>query len=94
MTAFLIVGFLAIQLDKELPNADEIKSIELKIPLRIYTSEGLLISEFGEERRKPLEVGNAPQVLVDAILAAEDDSFFVHNGIDFKGLIRAALSNF
>ena len=94
MTAFLIVGFLAIQLDKELPNADEIKSIELKIPLRIYTSEGLLISEFGEERRKPLEVSNTPQVLVDAVLAAEDDSFFEHNGIDFKGLIRAALSNF
>ena len=94
MAAFLIVGFLAIQLDKELPNAEAIKSIELKIPLRIYTSEGLLISEFGEERRKPLEVSNAPQVLIDAVLAAEDDSFFKHNGIDFKGLIRAALSNF
>ena len=94
MAAFLIIGFLAIQLNNELPDASSIKSIELKIPLRIYTSEGLLISEFGDERRKPLDVDNAPQVLIDAVLAAEDASFFKHNGIDFKGLIRAALSNF
>jgi len=94
MAAFLIAGFLAAQLNNELPDTDSIKNIELKIPLRIYTSEGLLISEFGDERRKPLEINSTPQVLIDAVLAAEDASFFKHNGIDFKGLIRAALSNY
>lgn len=94
MAGFLAIGFLAIQLNNELPSADSISNIELKIPLRIYTSEGLLVSEFGDERRKPLNINDTPQVLINAVLAAEDDSFFDHHGIDFKGLIRAAVSNF
>ena len=94
MASFLIIGFLALGIKSELPSAENIKNIELKIPLRVYSSEGLLISEFGNERRKPLIFEDTPQILIDSVLAAEDDSFFNHSGIDIKGLIRAAFSNF
>ena len=94
MSAFIIFGCLVLLLDSELPDDETIQNIELKIPLRVYTSEGLLISEFGDERRNPLEINDFPQQLINSILAAEDDAFFEHNGIDLKGLIRAAIRNF
>ena len=94
MSAFLIVGSLILQLNNKLPDEQTIREIQLKIPLRVYTSEGLLISEFGDERRNPLEIEAFPQALINAVLSSEDDSFFEHNGIDLKGLVRAALRNF
>ena len=94
MAGLLVVGFLAIQLNTELPDAQEIKSIELKVPLRVYSAENLLISEFGNERRRPIDINDVPPLLIKAILAAEDDGFYEHQGIDFKGLFRAAISNF
>jgi penicillin-binding protein 1A len=68
-----------------------LKSIELQIPLRIYTENGQLISEFGEQRRRPLEYSEIPQQFIHALIAAEDDRFFHHNGVDLKGLTRAAI---
>ena len=65
--------------------------IELQIPLRIYTEDGQLISEFGEQRRRPLEYNEIPKQFVHALIAAEDDRFFQHNGVDLKGLTRAAI---
>jgi len=94
MIGLLTVGFLIIQLNTQLPNAQSIRDVELKIPLRVYSADKLLISEFGNERRKPLEYGNFPKTLIDAVLSSEDAGFFEHSGIDFSGLIRAALSNF
>lgn len=93
MSVFIIVGSLVLLLNQELPDDQTIQNIELKIPLRVYTSEGLLISEFGDERRNPLEINAFPQKLIDAVLASEDDAFFKHKGIDLKGLVRAALRN-
>jgi len=94
MVAFITVGFLAVGLNSELPNAQKIKNIELKVPLRIYSSEGLLISEFGDERRKPVDIKDIPEILTHAVLSAEDDKFFQHRGIDLKGIVRAAIRNF
>jgi penicillin-binding protein 1A len=94
MLGFVIAGFLVVQFSRELPNAQSIRGIELKIPLRVYSADKLLISEFGDERRKPIDYKDTPQRLIDSVLASEDDGFFEHGGVDFRGLFRAALSNF
>lgn len=93
MAGFVVVGFLILLFSKELPDAQQIRDIELEIPLRVYSADNLLISEFGNERRKPIPYAQTPQLLIDAVLASEDDGFFEHSGIDIKGLIRAAISN-
>lgn len=93
MVGFLVVCFIVLLFSKELPDAQQIRNIELEIPLRVYSADELLISEFGNERRKPIPYAETPQLLIDAVLASEDDGFFEHGGIDIRGLIRAALSN-
>ena len=94
MVGFICAGYLIIQTNATLPDAQSIKAVELKVPLRVYSSEGLLISEFGDERRKPTAIEDIPQALIDSVLASEDDGFYDHGGIDLMGLFRAALSNF
>jgi len=94
MLAFISAGFLIIQTNANLPNAQNIKNVRLKVPLRVYSADGLLISEFGNERRKPIAIEYFPQGLIDAVLASEDDNFYDHRGIDISGLFRAAISNF
>ena len=93
MVGFICAGYLIIQTNATLPDAQSIKGVELKVPLRVYSSEGHLISEFGDERRKPTSIEDIPQALIDAVLASEDDGFYEHSGIDITGLFRAALSN-
>ena len=91
----LVVGtFAVLQFSNGLPNASKIREIELKVPLRVYSADGILISEFGNERRIPIDFTDSPKGLIDAVLASEDDNFFNHYGIDALGLIRAALANF
>ena len=76
-----------------LPTVDEIRKIPLNIPLRIYSSDNKLIGEYGDERRIPITTDQAPALLIDSILVSEDDRFYHHTGVDFPGLIRAAISN-
>ena len=83
-----------LQFSQGLPDAAGIRQIELKVPLRVYSADGLLISEFGNERRIPIDYEDTPKALVNAILASEDDNFFNHLGIDLLGLVRATLANF
>ncbi len=94
MLGFIVAGFLIVQFSQELPDAESIQGVQLKVPLRVYSADNLLISEFGDERRKPIAFEDTPQSLVDAVLASEDDGFYEHSGVDFKGLFRAAISNF
>lgn len=94
MGGLIIGGFLVVQLSKQLPDAQSIKNIQLKVPLRVYSADGFLISEFGNERRRPIAIDDAPQELINAVLAAEDDAFYQHQGIDISGLFRAAFANF
>ena len=76
-----------------LPSLDVLTDYQPKIPLRVYTAEGALIGEFGEERRSIISIRDIPAQLKDAILAAEDERFYQHTGIDYLGVIRAAYAN-
>jgi penicillin-binding protein 1A len=87
----LLISAVYLYLTPQLPNIQSLNDIELQIPLRIYTKSGQLISEFGEQRRRPLNYDEIPKQFVDALIAAEDDRFFQHNGVDIKGLTRAAI---
>lgn len=76
-----------------LPGISALTDYQPKIPLRIYTGDGHLIGEFGEERRLLVSIDAVPKVLKQAVLAAEDDRFYEHVGVDFRGVARAALAN-
>ena len=73
-----------------LPQAEELRDVRVQIPLSIYSRDGRLISQFGE-RRIPVDFEDMPPVIVQAVLAAEDDRFFEHPGIDYQGTLRAIL---
>ncbi|MCK5881270.1 MAG: transglycosylase domain-containing protein, partial [Sinobacterium sp.] len=75
----------------KLPAVDSLLDIKLHTPLRIYTNDGELIGEFGEKRRTPVAIEHVPKTFKLAFLAAEDDQFYVHSGISYKGLSRAIL---
>ena len=77
-----------------LPSLDVLTDYRPKIPLRVYSAEGALLGEFGEERRELVRIENVPVIMKDAILAAEDDRFYFHGGVDYAGVLRAAVSNF
>ena len=83
----------AVELVPNLPDANALGRIQLHLPLRVYSADGVLIGEFGEERRVLLTLDETPALLVDAILVAEDDRFYHHRGVDFPGLARAFISN-
>ncbi|MCC4833934.1 PBP1A family penicillin-binding protein [Shewanella sp. 10N.7] len=75
----------------ELPDVNTLKTVKLQTPLRIYSSDGLLISQFGEKRRIPIEYQDVPEQLINAVLDTEDARFFEHKGIDPIGIVRAAV---
>jgi len=88
---FLVVAScLYLYLSPKLPSVEELKEIELQIPLRIYSQDLKVIAEFGEKKRSPVSFDEIPQPMIDAFLAAEDDGFFEHGGIAVTGLLRAA----
>lgn len=78
-----------LYLNPSLPDVETLKEIELQVPLRVFSADGKLIGEFGEKRRDPITFEEVPQTLIDAILSAEDDGFYSHQGVDIKGLLRA-----
>ncbi len=91
-TAGLIVLIAAyFYIAPQLPPIDRLKDVQLQVPLRVYSADGELIAEFGEQRRKPISYQELPQIVIDAILATEDDRFFQHPGVDYQGLLRAAV---
>ena len=75
-----------------LPSVDKIQEVPLQMPLRIYSRDGRLIAQLGEFRRIPVRYDDIPEVLVHAVLAAEDDRFFEHPGFDYQGLVRAGVN--
>ena len=76
-----------------LPSLEILTDYRPKVPLRVYTADKQLIGEFGEERRAVVGIHDVPEVMKQAILAAEDERFYQHNGVDAQGVVRAALSN-
>ena len=85
----MTLSSLNIYIDSKLPDEEKIRDIELQVPLKIYTSDFKLIGEFGEKRRTALNFNNIPKHYVNAVLAAEDDSFFDHSGVSYAGLVRS-----
>jgi penicillin-binding protein 1A len=69
-----------------LPSLESLTNYKPKLPLKVYSTEGLLIGEFGEERRAFVKIENVPKTLIDAVLAIEDRRFYQHNGVDLKGV--------
>jgi penicillin-binding protein 1A len=74
-----------------LPDISTLKTDRLRVPLRVYSADGRLLAEYGDERRVPLKYEEIPEPMKQAILAAEDDRFFQHPGVDWEGLARAAI---
>ncbi|HEU4619072.1 MAG TPA: penicillin-binding protein 1A [Gammaproteobacteria bacterium] len=88
LTAVLIGGYYYVE--PSLPDASELRDVRLQIPLRIYTRDGRLMAQFGEQMRTPVPYRQIPQLLINAVLAAEDDRFFEHPGVDVAGILRGA----
>jgi penicillin-binding protein 1A len=91
-----VLGILSCYqyLQPSLPDVASIRDIRLQVPLRVYSRDGKLLAQFGEQRRIPLPLEAIPQQLVNAVLSAEDDRFFYHGGVDYPGLARAVIKNF
>ncbi|WP_348645840.1 penicillin-binding protein 1A [Legionella maioricensis] len=88
----LVVGsLLYLYLESQLPNVDSLKTVQLQVPLQIFSKEGLLIQEYGEKKRIPVTYDEIPQTLIHALIATEDQRFFEHPGVDILGLGRATV---
>ncbi len=89
----LLAGLVVALVYPNLPSLEVLTDYQPKIPLRVYTAEGALIGEFGEERRLLVSIREIPEQLKQAILAAEDERFYQHTGVDYLGVARAAYAN-
>lgn len=87
-----VVVILYAYAQSQLPDVASLKTIELQVPLQIFSKDGLLIQEYGEKRRIPIPYNEIPPILIKAVLATEDQRFFDHPGVDILGLGRAAIS--
>ena len=76
-----------------LPDISDLSDYRPKLPLRVYSSDGVVLGEFGEERRSLTPIKDIPKVMKDAVLAIEDARFFSHGGVDYLGVVRAGLAN-
>ena len=82
--------FFILELSKELPDIGKLENVQYQTPLSIYTQDNLLIGQYGEKRRIPVTIAEIPRSQIQAFLAAEDERFYSHPGVDYKGLLRAA----
>ena len=96
LLAFIGVGIAGVviykRIEPNLPDIDALNDVELHVPLLVYSNDGKLLAEFGEKRREQLLIEDAPQVIIDAVIASEDDRFYEHPGVDYQGLLRAGLN--
>ena len=86
-SGYFIYGYLAA----ELPDVKTLHDVRYEVPLSIFSKDNQLIAQFGGNKRIPVKIEQVPKQLINAFLASEDDSFFDHSGVDYKGLIRAGL---
>ena len=94
MLALLMVIAVALSVAyPNLPDISDMLNYRPKLPMRVFSADGELIGEFGEERRSLTPIKDIPQVMKDAVLAIEDARFFQHGGVDYLGVIRAGLAN-
>jgi penicillin-binding protein 1A len=88
-----LVGLAAVLIYPDLPSLESLTDYRPKVPLRVYSEDGFLLGEFGEERRAVVKIEDVPLHMKQAILAAEDERFYQHGGVDTLGVLRAALAN-
>ncbi len=91
LAIFLLLALLFAYVSLSLPSIDSLKNVKLQAPLAIFSRDGELIAEFGDIRRVPVAYKDIPQDLINAVLATEDQHFYQHPGVDFFGLMRAAV---
>ena len=94
LATLLLVAYAAVIVYPTLPSLEALTEYNPKIPLRIFSADGALIGEFGEERRAVIKIAEVPTPLKQAIVAAEDERFYEHGGVDYIGVLRAAVHNF
>ena len=88
-----ILAMMIVVTVPKLPSMDELRNYQPKLPLQVYSSDGVLLGQFGQEHRIYLDIPNTPKLLIDAVLSAEDERFYEHGGIDVLGILRAAIGN-
>ncbi|MEO6896388.1 MAG: penicillin-binding protein 1A [Caldimonas sp.] len=93
--AVTIIAGIALAVSyPNLPDIGSLTDYRPKLPMRVYSADGVLLGEFGEERRNFMPIGQIPQVMKDAVLAIEDARFYQHSGVDYVSVLRAGLANF
>jgi len=93
LSLLLLIGVSLVMAYPNLPDISDLAEYSPKLPLRIFTAEGDLIGEFGEERRNLTPIKEIPQIMKDAVLSIEDSRFYQHGGVDYLGIIRAGFAN-
>jgi len=93
LSVLALIGVAAALIYPTLPSLEALTDYQPKLPLRVYSEDGYLIDEFGEERRAYIRIERVPQSMKDAVLAIEDRRFYQHSGVDFKGILRAIRNN-
>ena len=93
LSLLLVVGLALAVAYPNLPEIESLADYRPKLPLRVFSSDGIQLGEFGEERRNFVPIAQIPQLMKDAVLAAEDARFYQHGGVDYKGVARAAIEN-
>jgi penicillin-binding protein 1A len=89
----VVVGVSLAVAYPQLPDISALADYRPKLPLRVFSHDGVLLGEYGEERREFIPIAQVPKVMKDAVLAAEDARFYEHGGVDYKGVLRAAIEN-
>ncbi|MEA3393459.1 MAG: penicillin-binding protein 1A [Pseudomonadota bacterium] len=93
LSILMVVAIALAVAFPNLPDISDLSDYRPKLPLRVFSTEGDLIGEFGEERRNLTPIKDIPKVMTDAVLAIEDARFYQHGGVDYLGVIRAGLAN-
>lgn len=90
---FAVIGLALAVAYPNLPDVDNLIDYKPNLPMRVFSADGKLLGEFGEERRNLVPISEIPPVMINAVLAIEDARFFEHNGVDYRGMVRAGLAN-
>ncbi len=93
LAMLVLIGAMLLTVLPSLPSFDVVTDYRPKIPLRIYTADGALLGEFGDEHRDFTPIKDIPPVLKDALLAIEDSRFYDHSGVDYRGVLRALVAD-
>lgn len=93
LSVVALIAVAAALIYPTLPSLEALTDYQPKLPLRVYSEDGYLIDEFGEERRAYIRIENVPKTMKDAVLAIEDRRFYQHGGVDMKGILRAIKNN-